>query len=93
MTPNMGQGACQAIEDAVALQAALQAAVDLSSALVHYQEKRLAHTSRVIRQSRSIGRMGQIANPLLIKLRDAAMQLMPAELALQQLEAVLAERV
>lgn len=89
MTPNMGQGACQAIEDAVVLAQALRDRQPLATALADYQERRLAHTSKVMLRSRTIGRIGQIGNPLLVQVRDAALQLTPGWANLRQLDFVL----
>jgi 2-polyprenyl-6-methoxyphenol hydroxylase-like FAD-dependent oxidoreductase len=53
MTPNLGQGACQAIEDAVVLSG-LAAAADgdaIPSALVSYTAARLPRTTEVVRWS------------------------------------------
>ena len=49
MTPNLGQGACQAIEDAVVLARALGEAApgEEAAALQRYQAARLPRTSRV----------------------------------------------
>lgn len=71
MTPNLGQGACQAIEDAVVL-AHLAGQPD---GLARYTAERLPRTTRVARQSRRIGRMTQVSGPVATLLRDNAMWL------------------
>ena len=45
-TPNLGQGACQAIEDAVVLGKALRDADDPVAALRAYEDRRRARTPR-----------------------------------------------
>ncbi|WP_407285613.1 FAD-dependent monooxygenase [Streptomyces sp. BP-8] len=57
MTPNLGQGGCQAIEDAVVL--AYQAAPDgdLAAALAAYTRQRLPRTMEVVRRAERIGRL------------------------------------
>lgn len=90
MTPNMGQGACQAIEDAAALARAMQTQADLPAALAAYESQRLPHTRRVLLQSRTIGRVGQMSQPLLVTVRDALMRRIPASATLRQLDFVLA---
>jgi 2-polyprenyl-6-methoxyphenol hydroxylase-like FAD-dependent oxidoreductase len=40
MTPNLGQGACQALEDAVALAAALATEATVKAALARYDAER-----------------------------------------------------
>lgn len=88
-TPNMGQGACQAIEDAVALRNALRQQARVSEALKAYQERRLDHTRKVVERSRMIGRVGQISNPVLVALRNSFMRLTPARVTQQQFDFVL----
>ncbi|MEO3808214.1 FAD-dependent oxidoreductase [Sphaerisporangium sp. B11E5] len=70
MTPNLGQGACQAIEDAVVL-----AAVADRAGPAGYTEARLARTSALMRRSRSICRLTRWSNPLAVRARDTAMAL------------------
>ncbi|MGG2464823.1 FAD-dependent monooxygenase [Streptomyces sp. RGM 3693] len=57
MTPNLGQGGCQAVEDAVVL--AHEAAPDaaLATALAAYTRQRLPRTMAVVRRSGRIGRL------------------------------------
>lgn len=71
-TPNLGQGACQAIEDAVVLADCLaHSKGDVPDALRAYESRRAPHTARVVFTSRRIGRIAQWSNPLACKLRDA----------------------
>jgi 2-polyprenyl-6-methoxyphenol hydroxylase-like FAD-dependent oxidoreductase len=51
MTPFTGQGACQAIEDAVVLGACLRDEHRVETALARYEELRLPRTSEVTRRS------------------------------------------
>jgi 2-polyprenyl-6-methoxyphenol hydroxylase-like FAD-dependent oxidoreductase len=56
MTPDLGQGACQAIEDAVVLAACLPTdAVHLGPALTDFARRRLARIQRVVREGRQLG--------------------------------------
>lgn len=89
MTPNMGQGACQAIEDGLALARMLHQHERVEDALQAYQAARLPHTRKVVLRSRSIGQMGQMSNPVLIPLRNRIMRWMPAGMALKQFDFVL----
>jgi 2-polyprenyl-6-methoxyphenol hydroxylase-like FAD-dependent oxidoreductase len=70
MTPNLGQGACQAIEDAVVL-AHLADGGDLAG----YTRARLRRTSDVVRRSMTICKMTKVRNPVGVALRDGAMSL------------------
>jgi 2-polyprenyl-6-methoxyphenol hydroxylase-like FAD-dependent oxidoreductase len=69
-TPNLGQGACQALEDAVVLAHALRAGGDISSALRAYEQRRRSRTAWVTKQSWSLGKVLQWQKPLAVKLRD-----------------------
>lgn len=90
MTPNLGQGACQAIEDAAELAGCLREGGSLARALRLYEGRRKGRTAEVARRSRLLGRVVQLENPLLCAARNAAARAMPLRLQLRQLEAVLA---
>ncbi len=85
-TPNMGQGACQAIEDAVVLGQCLAQHATIVSALANYEKRRLARTAKVIRLSRMLGWVSQWENPLLVKVRNAVFRATPAFITQQQME-------
>jgi 2-polyprenyl-6-methoxyphenol hydroxylase-like FAD-dependent oxidoreductase len=70
-TPNLGQGACQALEDAVALAECLRAATPLEERLRAYELRRKRRTAMVTERSWRLGRMLQWENPLAAWLRDA----------------------
>ena len=94
-TPNLGQGACQAIEDAVVLARCLEQIVranakdSVPSALRRYEGLRGERTAWIVRRSRALGRIGQIENPLLCRLRDAVLKATPTRTQLRQLDQVL----
>src|SRR5699024_11582990 len=52
MTPNLGQGACQALEDAVELAAVLPADADVGPQLQELNRRRLARVHMLARRSR-----------------------------------------
>jgi 2-polyprenyl-6-methoxyphenol hydroxylase-like FAD-dependent oxidoreductase len=82
MTPNLGQGACQALEDAVALAAALAAEATVKAALARYDAERRPRSQAVARAARQAGRMGQqLSHPLAVALRNTAMRLTPSRAA------------
>jgi 2-polyprenyl-6-methoxyphenol hydroxylase-like FAD-dependent oxidoreductase len=70
MTPNLGQGACQAIEDAVVLARCLKEAPDPVSALREYERRRIERTAYVVKRAWQIGAVGRWRNPLACWLRD-----------------------
>lgn len=71
MTPNLGQGACQAIEDAVALARAFGDTSDVARAIQSYEKARIRRANRIVILSRRIGQMAQWDNPVAIGLRNA----------------------
>ncbi|WP_030275845.1 FAD-dependent monooxygenase [Streptomyces sp. NRRL B-24484] len=86
MTPNLGQGACQALEDAVTLAAALAAAPDVETALARYDAERRPRSQAVARAARQAGRMGhQLSRPLAVALRNTAMRLTPSAAAVRMI--------
>ena len=74
MTPDLGQGACQAIEDAVILADCLAGSEDIAAALRAYESRRIPRTSRVVRESRRAGTIAQWSNPLACKFREALLR-------------------
>jgi 2-polyprenyl-6-methoxyphenol hydroxylase-like FAD-dependent oxidoreductase len=69
MTPNLGQGACQAIEDGVVLTRCLAANSDPVAALRAYEARRIPRTAPIVRRSRMIGELGQWTNPIACRVR------------------------
>jgi 2-polyprenyl-6-methoxyphenol hydroxylase-like FAD-dependent oxidoreductase len=57
MTPSLGQGACQAVLDAVALVDALGDQPDVKTALWHYDDERRRTATRFVRGSRALTRV------------------------------------
>ena len=74
MTPNLGQGACAAIEDAAALVGALGAEADVAKALQAYDAERRGPTAKLIRRSRQIGNLGQLDSRFAVGLRDTGLR-------------------
>ncbi|QLJ02159.1 FAD-dependent monooxygenase [Streptomyces sp. NEAU-sy36] len=84
MTPNLGQGACQALEDAASLTAALADAPSLPAALSRYDAERRPRSQAVARAARQAGRMGQrLSNPLAVTLRNTALRLAPSGMTMR----------
>lgn len=78
MTPNLGQGGCQAIEDAIVLDRCLSQESDAATAFRKYETARLARTARVVKEARRFGALGQIENGAMCAVRDFAMRVAPA---------------
>ena len=99
MTPHLGQGACQAIEDAVVLADAMRGAAgsdgkngsdggkgpdgSVAGALRAYEGRRVGRTGDVVRTSRRVGRVMNARNPVLCGLRDVLAAAAPARARLR----------
>jgi len=70
MTPNLGQGAAQSIEDGVVLAKCLQEAPDVPAALQEYERRRLERANTVARQARTLAKMARWRSPLMCGVRN-----------------------
>lgn len=77
MLPHTGQGAAQALEDAVALGRVLKAGGDHLAALRRYEQVRARHTRRVVNMGPRIARLTTTRNPVIGFLRDTAIRVVP----------------
>jgi 2-polyprenyl-6-methoxyphenol hydroxylase-like FAD-dependent oxidoreductase len=89
MDPILGQGACQAIEDAVTLAACLDATADVGAALVRYDRLRRPRTQAIVRRSARLGAVAQWSWPPAALIRDLAVRLTPASATLRSMGPVL----
>lgn len=89
MTPNLGQGACQAIEDAVVLAVCLKSASTVNEGLAAYQRRRIPRTREIVLGSRRVGQLGQWENGLLCRVRDTLMRITPKGIAASQAAALI----
>jgi 2-polyprenyl-6-methoxyphenol hydroxylase-like FAD-dependent oxidoreductase len=80
MTPNLGQGGCQAIEDAVVLATALARHRGVQPALLHYQKRRLARANSFVVRSRRFGQIAHLRPAPMRWLRDRALRAIPTGL-------------
>jgi 2-polyprenyl-6-methoxyphenol hydroxylase-like FAD-dependent oxidoreductase len=88
MLPNLGQGACQAIEDAVVLSEELAATDDVVVALGRYSARRSRHTAGVVKASRQMSRIAHVRNPLAAGLRNTLLRASPPSMSLRRLEPI-----
>jgi 2-polyprenyl-6-methoxyphenol hydroxylase-like FAD-dependent oxidoreductase len=86
MTPNLGQGACQAIEDGIVLARQLASAREVPSALRAYESLRIPRTASVVTTSRRVGQMGQLESPALCRLRDLVLGMIPVAMTYRHLD-------
>ena len=77
--PHTGQGAAQAMVDAVALGQALGKNGDVEDALRSYERGRREKTAVLVAQGRRTARIMGTTNPLACRLREVAVRLAPAK--------------
>jgi 2-polyprenyl-6-methoxyphenol hydroxylase-like FAD-dependent oxidoreductase len=93
MTPNMGQGACQAIEDGVTLGVCMQEEHDVVMALRLFEAKRMRRVQRVTTQSRRIGWLSQLGQPLACEIRNSLVKRFYTSLLTKELDWLLSYTV
>jgi 2-polyprenyl-6-methoxyphenol hydroxylase-like FAD-dependent oxidoreductase len=85
-TPNLGQGACMAIEGAWLLAAALSKYGIGDEALNRYEALHFPRTKDVNENSLMIGKMGQQSGALATALRNFVFTVIPSSLAIKQID-------
>lgn len=82
MTPDIGQGAGQAIEDAATLSLLIRGATthNLDQVLERYDNLRRPRTRALWRQARLSGRIAQLSNSGAAFIRDVSLRLLPASI-------------
>ncbi|MEN5235689.1 FAD-dependent monooxygenase [Sphingobacterium faecium] len=88
-TPNMGQGACQAIEDVAVLVDELKKTKDVKLAFKHFEQRRLKRTRYITETSWTIGKIAQWQNPISIMARNTLMTILPEKIKQHQLKTLL----
>lgn len=89
-TPNLGQGAGMAIEDALALGLCLEgkSAADVPTALAAWEAQRAPRVAAVVNNSRRIGAIGQWSNPVAAGMANLLMKLTPASVGRKSMQAL-----
>lgn len=88
MTPNLGQGAAMAIEDALVLARELTAHDSAPAALIAYEARRRARVNDIQARSRNIGRVAQWQSPLAVWARNWLLKSAPAKTTQKTVERV-----
>src|SRR3954470_8738719 len=83
MTFNVGQGACQAIEDAVVLARKLTEESSVPAALQAHEAARKPRTAKYQNLAARLGGMGQWSNPVQVFVRNNMMRVMYRTVALK----------
>lgn len=76
-TPNLGQGACQAVEDAYVLGKLLTNGVALEHSFAEYEKLRKKKAHAIVKSSWNIGKLAHVENNLGIWVRNKIMKNMP----------------
>ncbi len=85
-TPNMGQGACMAIEDAVVVAKCLASNQDISSAFQAFEQKRKKRTQAIVNASYQLGKVAQWDNPVLSAIRNTLFRMIPEKVNEKQIK-------
>lgn len=87
-TPNLGQGACQAIEDAYTLAHSLATQSEVSKAFFAYQNKRIKKAQYVVKTSWIVGKIAHWENAFAIELRNFLLRNTPQSVNQKQSERI-----
>lgn len=90
-TPNLGQGACQAIEDVAVLYQILQKEPDYEQAFETFEKRRIKRTHFIVNTSYRVGKVAQMDNPFFCALRNALFRAVPPAVSNKQLEKVVCD--
>jgi 2-polyprenyl-6-methoxyphenol hydroxylase-like FAD-dependent oxidoreductase len=85
MRPYLGQGGCQALEDAATLCVAVETQPDLTTALRRYDELRRPRTQAMARKSRMSGIVGHLSWAPARVARNALLRAMPTSMFVKSL--------
>ncbi|WP_158886338.1 FAD-dependent monooxygenase [Amycolatopsis anabasis] len=89
MPPFLGQGGCQAIEDAVVLAALAARSAEVPDLLARYDAQRRPRSQTIATRSARAGKAGpQLTNPLAVAARDTALRLLPSSLTARAAAAI-----
>ncbi|OLF17542.1 FAD-dependent monooxygenase [Actinophytocola xanthii] len=88
MTPHLGQGGCQALEDAATLVRLVGATGDLEAALRRYDALRRPRTQALARRSHLVGEVVQAHSPLAAAARNLVVRLTPRSMFVRSLRGV-----
>ena len=87
-TPNLGQGACQAIEDAYVLGKLLDNGLEIEKTFATYEILRRKKAHTIVNTSWTVGKMAHIENRFGILLRNFAMKNTPKSANKKQMDMI-----
>lgn len=85
MLPNLGQGACSAIEDALVLARCMLEHGTNPEALQHYERERMPRTTDFVRKSWTFGVPVRWSNPMAVWFRETLMGAVPKSMLDRQI--------
>lgn len=85
-TPNLGQGACQAIEDALCLANCLKDSPSVKEAFSTFQNARIKKVKFVVNTSFQIGQLSNIGGAIGYRLRNFILKAAPTSVAEKQFD-------
>ena len=85
-TPNLGQGACQAIEDALCLANCLKDTPSVNEAFSTFQNARIKKVKFVVNTSFQIGQLSNMGGTIGYRLRNFILKAAPTSVAEKQFD-------
>lgn len=87
-TPNLGQGACQAIEDAYVIGKFLDKGISIENTFQHYETTRKKKAHYIVNTSWTLGKLAHIENGLGVMIRNLIMRTMPKSANKKQMDMI-----
>lgn len=87
-TPNMGQGACQAVEDAYVIGKLFKQGKSVEEVFSQYEKLRKKKAHFIVNTSWNIGKAAHVENRIAIGLRNSLLKRMPKSFNEKQLDRV-----
>jgi 2-polyprenyl-6-methoxyphenol hydroxylase-like FAD-dependent oxidoreductase len=80
LTPNLGQGACMAMEDGLVLANCLSGQKDIAAGFRAYEAKRFPRVRNAVWRSRWLGAVGQWESRAVVTVRNAVTKVLPGRM-------------
>lgn len=87
-TPNLGQGACQAIEDAYVLGRVIDGNTSIAGAFKEFEKIRRKKALKIVDTSWKLGKIAQLENNVAIWLRNSLLSVLPDSANRKQMDMV-----
>jgi 2-polyprenyl-6-methoxyphenol hydroxylase-like FAD-dependent oxidoreductase len=88
-TPNLGQGACMGMEDALAIADELSRNTSIEESFKRFEQKRIKRTTYIVNTSYQLGKIAQLENKILVQLRNFVLRMTPSWVNERQVAKVL----